>query len=240
MPPDHRRSDEQDRGVRLQCAVSLKNLTDVEQFITTHSQGEDVVVAIDAPLIITNKKGQRPCERAISERFGSAHASAHSSNLLQYPNPTSVQLAKWMVGQKFGHCPDAHELQEPPLHGRWFFEVYPHPAHVVLFGRQRIIKYKKGRTRTRRNGLTKMRVAMQRYLARLEPSFQRESFASIVAENVNLLRGRSLKYFEDRVDAVFCAYLAAYFWRWGYSCNEMIGDKCGGYIINPLPSARRE
>ena len=45
-------------------------------------------------------------------------------------------------------------MPHPNCHpGKWFFEVYPHPAHVVLFNREKIIKYKKGNVKLRREGL---------------------------------------------------------------------------------------
>jgi predicted RNase H-like nuclease len=47
------------------------------------------------------------------------------------------------------------------------------------------------------------------------------------------VRGAALKEYEDKLDAVFCAYLAAHFWTWSYERNEMIGTREMGYIINP-------
>jgi len=38
---------------------------------------------------------------------------------------------------------------------------------------------------------------------------------------------------EDTLDAVFCAYLAYYFWYWGEQRNEVFGAVDKGYIINP-------
>ena len=51
------------------------------------------------------------------------------------------------------------------------------------------------------------------------------------------LRGRSLKSYEDALDAVFCAYLAFHYWRWGAERNEMIGDLESGYIVVPTRPA---
>jgi len=137
-------------GVEIQTVSSgLTTQSDVETFIRRHALG-DSVIAIDAPLIITNAYGQRACETEIGRRFGAAHASAHSSNQTLYPNAVSVLLAKTLEGHGFQHCPQPHKRH---LSGKWFFEVYPHPAHVVLFRRSRIIKYKKGRVTSRKNGV---------------------------------------------------------------------------------------
>ncbi len=51
-------------------------------------------VAIDAPLVVWNETGQRPCEKLLSQEYGSRKASCHSSNLTLYPDPDSVRLSK--------------------------------------------------------------------------------------------------------------------------------------------------
>ncbi len=48
-------------------------------------------------------------------------------------------------------------------------------------------------------------------------------------------QGLALKQYEDLLDALICAYVAAYYWRWGDGERCMvIGDKAGGYIISPI------
>jgi predicted RNase H-like nuclease len=47
------------------------------------------------------------------------------------------------------------------------------------------------------------------------------------------LKGTSLKHYEDKLGAILCAYLSAYFWAWSYDRKEMIGNHETGYIINP-------
>jgi predicted RNase H-like nuclease len=32
---------------------------------------------------------------------------------------------------------------------------------------------------------------------------------------------------------LFCAYLAYYFWYWGWERNELFGDVESGYILTP-------
>ena len=42
---------------------------------------DECLVAIDAPLIVTNASGQRPAERALNADFGRFDAGAHSSKM---------------------------------------------------------------------------------------------------------------------------------------------------------------
>jgi predicted RNase H-like nuclease len=218
-------------GVELHgVSTGLTSLADVEGFIN-RSAHADTIAVIDAPLVIRNTTGQRPCETEIGRRFGAAHASAHTSNLRLYPNAGSVRLASQLERQGFQHCPEAHVRH---LGGRWFFEVYPHPAHVVLFQRSQIIKYKKGTVGFRKAGLKEFRESLQRFLVRLDPPLMETvNLRSLLERPLVDMSGPSLKHYEDTLDALLCAYLAAYFWAWSYERNEMIGDLESGYIINP-------
>ena len=218
-------------GLSIQSvSLGITNLREVQLFIHTHAQNNSVV-AIDAPLIILNPEGQRPCEKEIGHRFGAAHASAHTSNLKLYPNAGSVKLSAHLKEQGFIHCPEPHERF---LGGKWFFEVYPHPAHLVLFNRSRIIKYKKGRVSSRKEGLHEFRESIRRFLCQADPPLlENPQLISLLDRSLNDLNGQSLKHYEDTLDAILCAYLAAYFWTWSYDRNEMIGSLETGYIINP-------
>jgi predicted RNase H-like nuclease len=53
-------------------------------------------------------------------------------------------------------------------------------------------------------------------------------------------RKGSLKPVEDRIDAVFCAYLAAYWWHWAEERNRVYGSgEAGGYIVVPAGTRTR-
>ncbi len=159
-------------------ATSLDSVFD---FILAH-RAETTVVAIDAPLVIRNAAGQRQCERLVTQKFGAAHAGAYPSNLTLYPNAGSVALAHELEAAGFRHCAAPDRAWDES--GDWFFEVYHHPAQVVLFNRNRIIKYKKKKLRVaeRRAGLDELRKLMSarmlgsRPLSRLERSARRLSF----------------------------------------------------------------
>jgi len=228
---------DQDGLVVREFSNCLKTLEDIKAFVGRNTYA-NTVIAIDAPLIIKNKVGQRPCETEIGRRFGAADASAHSSNLTLYPNAHSIHLAKDLEGQGFLHCPEKHTRHMP---GKWFFEVYPHPAHVVLFRRTKIIKYKKPPVASRRRGLSEFRQNIKIHLSTSDPPLIINSaLSAFLEEPLEELRGTALKQYEDVLDATFCAYLAAYFWAWSYSRNEMIGDLESGYIINPLPKLKAD
>lgn len=209
---------------------ALESLSEIEAFVDHYSTG-DTVVAVDAPLVIRNQHGQRACERDIGRRFWRAAATAHSTNLDRFPDARGVQLAAGLIRRGFEQCPTD---QSPTKSGKWFFEVYPHPAQVVLFGRARIVKYKKGRLEHRRAGLSELGGELGRHLPEGAPALTRtEPLQELLATPLEGMNGRELKAHEDTLDAVFCAYMAAYFWTWSYERNEVFGSLEEGHIINP-------
>lgn len=212
-------------------STGIATLPDVVDYTLSYTT-PNTVVAIDAPLIIKNQRDQRPCEKAISQKFGRYHASAHSSNLTLYPDPGSVKLARLLEQKGFLHEPNP--ARDKHKGGRWFFEVYPHPAQVVLFNLPKIIRYKKGRVAEKRQGLDTLRSYIkQKFVAGNPPIRRNEKFEALLKQDLEVLKGKLLKYYEDTLDALVCAYLALYYWTWGDEKNEMIGDLETGYIINP-------
>lgn len=116
--------------------------------------------------------------------------------------------------------------------------MYRHPGHVVLFDRSRIIKYKKGPLAARRLGLEELRRDLAVLLGAGTPRLkENEALVNLVGSDLTQLGGRSTKAYEDSLDAVLCAYLAAHYWAWGDQRNEMIGTMEGSYIIVPTTTS---
>jgi predicted RNase H-like nuclease len=221
------------QGVTLvDYSTGIATLQEVVAYILAHAT-TDTVIAIDAPLVIKNVTGQRPCENLISRRFGRYHASAHTSNLTRYPNAGSVYLVHLLEQHGFSH--DPNPVKDKQRAGRWFFEVYPHPAQVVLFNLEKIIKYKKGRLAHKRAGLQSLRQYIALKFSGGRPSLQpNQQLQSLLDQNLEALTGKALKQYEDTLDALVCAYLAFFYWTWGEEKSELIGDLETGYIINPI------
>lgn len=206
------------------------SLSDAAEFVARHAT-DNTVVAVDAPLIMKNKNGQRTCETEIGRKFWRFHASCHTSNLTLYPDPDSVRFGKLLEGQGFAHEPWIENTKH--RQGRWLFEVYPHPAQVVLFSLERIIKYKKGSAVEKQSGLRRLQSHLRTLMRGVPPLTSTPCLEGLLTRNVEQLRGVARKHYEDVLDAVFCAYLAVHYWAWGKERNEMIGDPDSGYIVVP-------
>jgi len=112
-------------------------------------------------------------------------------------------------------------------------EVYPHPALLELFALPSILRYKKGNVATRRSGqreLQKMLSELSRFSPPLECTPKLSEF---LATDTNSLRGAALKSNEDALDAILCAYIAYYYWFWGFARTRLFGDEKSGYILVP-------
>ncbi len=198
----------------------------VLDFIGQHSLA-NTVLAVDCSLIVANTSGQRPCETLVAKAFGRYHASCHTTTRGHLYWQTGPRLVRLLRRRGFAHgIPLERDLGRS---GRWFIEVYPHPAMVRLFGLDRILQYKKGSVASRRQGL--------RQLANLVgqlPGLRRNPLlASLLGRDLSHVKGQTLKRHEDSLDAVFCAYLAWHAWRWGARRNDVFGDLDSGYIVVP-------
>lgn len=182
-----------------------------------------VGIAIDAPLIINNISGQRPCETALGRAYGARGCSCHTSNATRFPSATSVRLSSMLEARGFDH-----------LRGdKWQIECYPHPAIVNLFQLTRVLKYKKGKVRDRREG-QKFLAAQIRALShceQLELHVKPECGPILDSQFIDPLRGRDLKMNEDYLDSLICLYIAGLY-AIGHS-GELFGDTVSGYIWVP-------
>lgn len=216
-------------------ASPLYNDAEIIAYIRKNAARGSVVVAIDAPLTVPNQTGRRPGETELNAVFARFHAGAHPANrqrLAGYNGGTvrGEEILRRLATLGIRH--DATIIPRQPT--RQAFEVYPHPAMVVLFGLGRVLKYKAklGIAHTQRLE------AFQHYQRHLHDL--RRGIPSMIlpvellAEDHLHKRGRALKAYEDQLDAIFCAYLGLYYWWWGTERCRIFGDVTQGYIIAPV------
>lgn len=215
-------------GAQIETIATLRSTEAALDFVRANTT-ENTVVAIDAPLIIVNETGQRVCETLVGQRYGKHDASCHTSNLRLYKNASSVRLTTSLLADGFTHVRnDGRERL-----GHLVAEVYPHAAMVALFNLEKIIKYKKGPVPRRRLGLGELRAKLGELTEANPRIVMTDMLRTLLTTDLEVLGGRALKNYEDILDAVFCAYLAFYFWYWGWERNELFGDVESGYILNP-------
>jgi predicted RNase H-like nuclease len=210
------------RSALEQRAVTrLEPVTEVLDWILRQTGDGDVVIGVDAPLVIPNASGIRAAERQLNAEYRRYDAGCHPANLAR-PFASHVLAFSRVLGE-LGFLHGADMLPRQP--GRFQIEVHPHSATVALFGLPRIVKYKRGTRDERARGLRRLRRLMLERLPELDPPF--------IPDLPHLPRSGNLKPAEDRIDAVLCAYIAAHWWYWCKERNAVYGSNQEGYIVVP-------
>lgn len=186
----------------------------------------DCVVAVDAPLVVTNPSGNRPCEAALNRDFRRFDAGAH---------PANTGLA-WFADGGRGARLCAHlglDLDPRSSAGRRAFEVYPHAASVVLFGLDKTLKYKQKPGRD----FNSLQSELLRLIGFLEDLTEMTltgstDWLALRAAVANATSKAQLRRAEDPIDAVLCAYIARYAVERPDDV-EIYGDTDTGCIVTP-------
>jgi predicted RNase H-like nuclease len=199
---------------------------------------DDCLVAIDAPLIVRNATGARPCETALNRDFHPFEAGAHPAN-------TENPAFKFPRGARIANALTL-DMNPTSSSTRRAIEVYPHPATIALFGLEKTLKYKKGTFETRRHELLHLMTLIEG-LDKASPRLRVNHNVSWVELRKRVeaaTRPVQLDRDEDPVDAVVCAYVALY-WYHRPEDVTVYGDFATGYIVTPTlppdaaPSRRR-
>lgn len=212
---------EWDRGVLRLIAATRMEASGLERMVLGLAGKGTAVIGVDAPLIVGNATGMREADRLAHSCYGRYHAGCYPANLgLPFASRTTA-FSRMLARAGFRHA----TAVPPRAAVRVQAEVFPHAGIVQLLGLDQIVKYKKGRVAERRAGLERLRSLVHEF-GTLEPAL--EADLPVVEGN-----GAQLKHVEDRLDAVICAYLAAWWWYWGLERNEVLGDARNGYIVVP-------
>jgi predicted RNase H-like nuclease len=205
---------------------------ELSRSLAAHDPG-GAVLALDAPLVVTNPAGtRRGCEAELQRRYGRVGAGPYPTNLgLLGGRARAMELV--------GRSPRPY-LTVPDDPGRrsgwWAVEVFPAPALVELGGLERALRYKRGPPEARRAGLRAV-AAVLGGLARADPPLRLDPAGRLARELGRLddLRGAGLKAVEDLADAHVCAYVGLWWWANGPAATLVAGDDATGAILVPRP-----
>ncbi len=194
------------------------------------------LIAVDAPLWVPNETGRRLAEAEITQRFRPYHAGSHPANrkLLAYDGVVRGEaLVAALKRRGIVHAP---EIEQGRLI-KQVIEVFPHTAIVSIFKLNRILKYKAKPKRSWQERLDSWDQYQShlRSLQQADPSLQGHDH--LLLQDVSSLRGKSLKAYEDQVDALMCAYIALFGFRWGAARCQTFGTMTEGYIFTPVPES---
>ena len=217
-------------GVLRHVGVAVSD-EDVLAQVEPFTQGP-CVVAFDAPLVVTNPSGNRPCEAALNRDFRRFDAGTH---------PANTGLAWFADGGRGAMLCAALGLVLDPRSAapRKGLEVFPHAAAVALFGLDKTLKYKQKPGRD----FDQLRSELLRLMDFLE-GFDDLSltacadWAALRTAVRDATRKSQLRRAEDPVDAVLCAYIAR-FATVRPADVTVYGDTQTGCIVTPTDPRSR-
>ncbi|MDV3129372.1 bifunctional ribonuclease/(p)ppGpp synthase [Mycobacterium sp. 21AC1] len=221
-----------DSDGRLQHVGAAQDDDSIAAAIKPYVSG-DCVVAIDAPLIVNNPTGHRPCERDLNRDFQRFDAGARPAftDRPEFKHPRGARIASAL----------GLDLDPSSSSGRRAIEVYPHPATIVLFGLDKTLKYKRGAFDDRQRELLRLMTYIED-LDEATPRLRANRSVGWVELRKRVeaaTRPSQLDRDEDPVDALLCAYVALY-WYHRPEDVTIYGDVASGYIVTPsLPADRR-
>ncbi|MEM4703420.1 MAG: DUF429 domain-containing protein [Candidatus Pacearchaeota archaeon] len=198
-----------DKAKLLSIALVFSD-KEILKYIRKRVGNKKALVAVDAPLIVPNKQGRRIADSLTSNLFRKYNAGAYPANrerLSQWDGKIrGEELAKLLEEEGFIHDPYIKKFENT----RKFFEVYPHPAMVVIFDLKKILQYK-----PKPNRNYKFRwLELKKYQSHLKMLEKRKPSLilpkEIINKKVKKLKANKLKNYEDLLDAIFCAYIAYY------------------------------
>jgi len=205
---------------------------EIVTFVAEHlPQKGGAVVAVDAPLRVPNQTGTRPCDAALSAEWRRFHAGALPTNRARLAEDGIVRGEALVSALVQRLCFTEATTIPCRSKARLVCEVFPHPAHIALFGLERILKYKRGPVDERRRELARYQQLL-RGLRKASPPLKGTK-KLLTGVDVMELRGRGLKEYEETLDAITCAYVAAYLWETGPKAAITYGSLAEGSILVP-------
>jgi predicted RNase H-like nuclease/ppGpp synthetase/RelA/SpoT-type nucleotidyltranferase len=211
-----------DADARLLHVEAVRSDDEVVASVAAYVEG-DCLVAIDAPLVVTNATGSRPAEQQLGADFRVHDAGPHPSNTGK-PEFAGGVTRGATVAKRL-------KLDLDPRSGRRrrAIEVYPHPATIVLFGLEKVVRYKQKPGRD----LELLRSELLRLMGLVETRVTTNAAWDALREAVETAHQKAqLRRVEDQVDAVLCA-LVAHFVDHHPDQVTVYGDARTGAIVTP-------
>lgn len=194
----------------------------------------DWIVAAGAPLVVRNEAGRREADKRAGRLYGRYGADAPAVNL--------KRLGRDHRGGRLLDALKRHrgrllEKAAPAGAGRAVLETSAQPAMIELLGLDRAIRYRQGSAQVRRAGQRELANAIREHLCRGKagPRLREDgALGELLHESERLLPDDALRDRGDRLEALICAYAAA----WVDAQQEIQALGTAGQGVTILPNAR--
>lgn len=215
-------------GVRVVSADSLRAHEDTLRWITRNRGRSGCVLTVNAPVIVENLSGSRPCDKLLQEHFNRYRIDEYANNTVSASHPRT--MAKGLLRMGFDLDPSSTANER-------LVETHTQSAQVLLFGVDRPVRMKAGPIGGRKESVARLRELIAERLfhgtPRLMPS---PALEGLMTAHLPDLNGTRLGELEERIEALLVAYIAAWLGENGVASCAYLGDQHRGYILLPDPS----
>lgn len=164
---------------------TMESLEEIASFIRRYPTAH---VGIDAPLFVPNQTGNREIEKSFLKNYSSKKLGVYPVNRNLLQDSDGMIRSETLV-----------EMIPQEL-GKNLFEVYPHATILECFHGS-VLPYKRKKGRDTNFIKTQLNI-LQAYLQNaLEGDF---------SVDISELKGQKLKWHEDKLDSIVCAYTLHY------------------------------
>jgi len=214
-------------GIRLTSSTSLRAHEDILSWITRNRGRTGCILAVNAPMIVENTNGQRPCDEALNAHFGAQQVDEYQVNTVNASHPRTIGRALMRMGF------DPNPLSQ----GDRVVETYNQPTQILLFDLDHPVRLKAGPVGARKDAVARFREALSEKLFDAEPCLQDSAaLTDLVEADLPSSNGSRVGELEERLQATLCAYVAAYLDIRGPEDCAYLGDLNQGYVL--LPTTR--
>jgi predicted RNase H-like nuclease len=214
----------------------------------------DVLMFVDAPLVVGNERGQRLCETQVGQRYGRWKVSANTTNI-HSPRLAGVHFLRLAALSDWRYSDGS---SGPPDEGRLISETYPYATLVgaaeLGYDTERP-RYKRkpphlpvAQWRTERAAHCDLLVSRITRLADADPPLLLESHPVTreLVEQPSPFTDTAYKHREDLIDALLCAWTASLWARHGLKRCQVLGipaspaaNPAATMIVPARPEQRR-
>jgi len=218
----------EDGAVRLVSTAHLRTHEDVLAWIARNRGRHQAILAVNAPIIVENSAGRRPCDDQLAQHFAKYQIDDHQVNIVSAGHPRTMGRAM----MRMGFDPD------PQAEGDRVVETFTQPAQVLLFNLDRPVRLKHGPIGARKDAVARYRELITVNLPEAVPPLESSpTLRGLLERDLGALNGTRLGELEDKIDAVLCAYIAAYLDLRGPEDCAFLGDLYEGYVLLPTSAS---
>lgn len=218
-----------DGHLELVSTCSLRAHEDILSWIARNRGRGGCVMAVNAPIIVDNTSGRRPCDVMLEEHFGQHHVDDYSVNTVNASHPRTIGRALQRMGFDVNPVADGDRV----------VETYNQAAQIMLWEADRPIRLKAGPVGARKDAVTRFRETLAEKLFTASPELdETPALDRLLGIELAGCNGSRVGELEEQLEATLCAYTAAYLDLRGPEACAFLGNLEQGYVLLPTSPHR--